>query len=208
MAKQDIGKIKMTVIHFETESENATLQENVRAIAHTLTRALTSPQRMPSVAGRLPSGDGGVTEVPPEPNEEDEELDDDAMLSTITSSPTKKNGSARQYPTPQPVDLDLTSGDEPLKTFLEKRAPEGDIKRYLAIAYWLKKYCNIEEVTMHHIYTCYRHMGGGWQVPADAAAPLRAMKRRRYGWMKGGSSKGTYVINHLGENEIEKMSNS
>ena len=33
MAKQDIGKIKMTVIHFETESENATLQENVRAIA-------------------------------------------------------------------------------------------------------------------------------------------------------------------------------
>jgi hypothetical protein len=30
----------MTVIHFETESDNATLQEKIRAITQTLTRAL------------------------------------------------------------------------------------------------------------------------------------------------------------------------
>ena len=208
MTKQDIGKIKMTVIHFETESENATLQENVRAIAHTLTRALSSPPRISSMTGRLLAGDGGMSEAAREINEEEDGLDGDAMLSAATSSPTKQNTSARQYPTPQPVDLDLTSGNVPLQTFLEQKAPEGDIKRYLAIAYWLKKYHNIEDVTMHHIYTCYRHMGAGWQVPADAAAPLRAMKRKQYGWMKGGSGKGSYVINHLGENEIEKMGNA
>ena len=37
------GKVKMTVIHFETESDNATLQENIRSIANTLSRALTQP---------------------------------------------------------------------------------------------------------------------------------------------------------------------
>ena len=39
MAKDDKAKVKMTVIHFETESDNLTLQENIRAISHALTRA-------------------------------------------------------------------------------------------------------------------------------------------------------------------------
>ena len=90
---------------------------------------------------------------------------------------------------------------------LEQKKPDGDIKRYLVITYWLKKYRNIEEVTMDHAYTCYRHMGTGWQVPGDAAAPFRAMKGKHYGWMKAGSAKGAYVINHLGENEVGRMGN-
>jgi hypothetical protein len=40
MAREEKAKVKMTAIHFETESDNATLQENVRVIAHTLSRAL------------------------------------------------------------------------------------------------------------------------------------------------------------------------
>jgi D-mannonate dehydratase len=48
LAKEDKAKIKMTVIHFETESDNATLQENIRAITQTLIRALASPQRVPT----------------------------------------------------------------------------------------------------------------------------------------------------------------
>ena len=58
MAKEDKAKIKMTVIHFETESDNATLQENIRAITQTLTRALASPQRVATPYVQLPSANG------------------------------------------------------------------------------------------------------------------------------------------------------
>lgn len=202
MAKEDKGKVKLTVIHFETESDNATLQENIRAISHTLTRALTSTQRAIPTAAQLISGNGS-TEAGQEIDEQ--EAVEDELAPQITGSPAKKKSAARQYPTPQAIDLDLTSGDMPLQKFLEEKEPDGDIKRYLAIAYWLRKYRNLEDVTMHHAYTCYRHMGTGWQVPADAAAPLRAMKRKQYGWMKAGAIKGAYTINHLGENVVQKM---
>jgi hypothetical protein len=99
----------------------------------------------------------------------------------------------------------LTSGGIPLKGFIEQKKPDGDIKRYLAIAYWLKKYRTINEVNMDHAYTCYRYLG--WQVPADASAPLRAMKSTRYGWMTAGSIRGAYVINHIAENQVEQMGN-
>lgn len=206
MAKEDKAKVKMTVIHFETESDNATLQENIRAIAHTVSRALVSSPRPLSTSAQLPAGNGGTADPVAEVDEE-EAIDRETMPSLSTSSASTKKGASRQYRTPQAVDLDLTSGDVPLRDFLEQKKPDSDIRRYLVIAYWLKKYRNIEEVTMDHAYTCYRDMGTGWQVPGDAAAPLRAMKGKQYGWMKGGSAKGAYVINHLGENEVGRMGN-
>jgi hypothetical protein len=188
----------MTVIHFETESDNATLQESIRAITQTLTRALASPQRVAYAPVQLPSANG----VDTNPNVG---VDDEVMAPGSTSPAPKKRGGARTSRTPQPIDLDLTSGDMPFKGFIEQKKPDGDIKRYLAIAYWLKKYRDINEVNMDHAYTCYRYLG--WQVPADASAPLRAMKSTRYGWMTAGSIRGAYVINHIGENQVEQMGN-
>ena len=206
MARENKAKVKMTVIHFETESDNATLQENIRAIAQTVSRALVSPPRLVPASAQLTASNGlAAAEAIPDIEGVDA-IDPETMQSTNGSSSSKKSG-PRQYRTPQAVDLDLTSGDVPLKDFLEQKKPDGDIKRYLVITYWLKKYRNIEEVTMDHAYTCYRHMGTGWQVPGDAAAPFRAMKGKHYGWMKAGSAKGAYVINHLGENEVGRMGN-
>ena len=134
----------------------------------------------------------------------------DAELDFLDSpaTPAKtKTRAARQYRTPLPVDLDLVSGDLPLRPFLQERKPDSDVKIYLAIAYWLKRYRDINEVSADHAYTCYRHMGAGWQVPADAGQPFRAMKAKAYGWVKPGSTKGYWMINHLGENEVEQMGN-
>jgi len=116
-----------------------------------------------------------------------------------------KSGKAFTTRQPQTIDLDLISGDVPLKTFLEQKNPTSDVKRYLAIAYWLKEYREVSEITMDHAYTCYRHMGTGWNVPKDAASPLRKMKSKQYGWMGNGSTAGSYAINHLGENEVNNM---
>jgi hypothetical protein len=204
MAREERAKIKMTVIHFETESDSTTLQENVRAIAQTLNRALTSPQRTITTASQNSSVNDQTLDQALEIDPESR-VDQDDFTSSATSS--KKKNANRQYRTPQPVELDLTSGELPLKNFLDQKQPDTDIKKYLTITHWLKQHRNIQEVTMDHVYTCYRHMGTGWQVPADAGAPLRAMKGKQYAWMKTGTAKGAYIINHLGENEVQKMGN-
>lgn len=201
MAKEDKGKVKMTVIHFETESSNETLQENIRAIANTLTRALAPPLRVVQVPAQLPSGNGAGNGAAhgeaPEADEYNDVIDAD-----VTDTPKKpKKAAARQLPSPEVLDLDLTSGPMPLKTFLEQKKPDEDSKRYLVIAYWFKEYRKITEITMDHAHTAYRSMG--WNTPKDASGPLRGMKKQ--GWMKRGSGKGAYAINHIGEGVVNDM---
>lgn len=201
MAKEDKGKVKMTVIHFETESDNETLQENIRAIAQTLSRALTPPQpRVIHAPPQLVSGNGASAELASESEDFVDALDGDFDTPAGTKSKGKST-TVRQLRTPLPLDIDLISGDVPFKTFMEQKKPIGDNKRYLAIAQWLKTYLNIDEITMDHAYTCYRSLG--WNVPNDAAAPLRAAKSK--GWMKRGTAKGSYAINHIGEGVVNDM---
>lgn len=205
MAREDNGKVKMTVIHFETESNNLTLQENIRAIANTLSRALAPPLRVIPKRAQLSTGNGGAA-VEYESNEDllPDEFEDVIEAEAVPGSAKSKSKSPTLR-TPQPLDLDLITGEVPLKTFLEQKNPTTDLKRYLAIAYWLKEYRGINEITMDHAYTCYRFMGTGWSVPKDASAPLRKMKGKEYGWMNKGSAPGTFAINHLGENEVNRM---
>lgn len=204
MAREDSGKVKMTVIHFETESSNATLQENIRAIANTLSRALTPPPRLIPKPTQLTTGSGVAGDNGSSEAYMPDEFEDviDAEATPVSAKPKNKTVTLR---TPQPLELDLISGNVPLKTFLEQKNPTTDLKRYLAIAYWLKEYRSINEITMDHAYTCYRFMGTGWSVPKDASAPLRKMKGKEYGWMNRGSAPGSFAINHLGENEVNKM---
>lgn len=206
MPKEDKAKVKMTVIQFETESDNTTLQENIRAITNTLARALAPQPRVIQVPSQIANGNGNSAADNAKSPEQGSLFDDDdadaidGEVTPIASKPKAKS-SPRQLPTPQTVDLDLTSGATPLKTFLEQKKLVGDNKRYLAIAYWLKKNLNINQIDMNHAYTCYRFMG--WNVPADASSPLRAMKTQ--GWMTKGTDKGAYAINHIGENVVNEM---
>lgn len=198
MAKEDKGTVKMTVIHFETESDNATLQANIHSIAQTLARALAPPPSRTHAPAQLTSGNGAGAEQPQvEGDYIDAEFDDNAPGPSKTKA---KGRPARQLRSPEALDLNLTVGDVPFKAFMEQKKPNGDNKRYLAIAQWLKTNLKINEITMDHAYTCYRAMG--WNVPDDASGPLRQCKKQ--GWMKR-SGKGAYAINHIGEGVVNDI---
>jgi hypothetical protein len=92
-------------------------------------------------------------------DDEPDVLDAEVTALGSASPSPKKKGGVRTSWTPQPIELDLTFGDMPLKGFIKQKKLDGDIKRYLAIAYWLKKYRNINEVNLDHAYTCYRYLG-------------------------------------------------
>jgi hypothetical protein len=199
MAKEDKGKVKMTVIHFETESDNQTLQENIRAIAQTLSRALANPVRGGSIPA-LPSGNR--VDQPPTVFDENDFEDVAIDAEAVGGGRSKAKGSGSKKPaTPHTVDLNFSAAKTSLKDFMDQKKPSSINKRYLAIAFWLRENLGLETVTMHEIYTCYRLMG--WNVPRDANQPLRDIKKQ--GWMNKAQAPGAYSVNHVGENEVNNM---
>lgn len=189
---------KMTVMLFQLEGNDETIQEGFRTINNAIeklvnpvVRVIAAPNGGTAVLplGISKSGDAGpVVDVMAE-----ETLDDEVKT---TSSKAPKSGLARKLPMPAIIELELTKGEQPLKEYLEQKKPTSDIRKYLLIAAWLKENLGIDEVGINHIYTCYRAME--WQVPDDVAAPLRSMKRKQYGYFNAGKERGLFAINHIG----------
>jgi len=192
---------KMTVMLFQLEGNDETLQEGFRTInnaidklANPVLRVIAQPSGT-ALALPKPQGDQDAIDVEPDEDSEDETAAADA-------SKTSKNGVARKFPVPIVLDLDLTQGNPPLKEYLEQKKPKSDIRRYLLIAAWLKENLKIDEVGINHIYTGYRAMN--WQSPDDVAAPLRSMRQKHYGYFNKGKEKGFFAINHIGIGEANK----
>lgn len=200
MSKEDKGKVRMTVIHFETESDNATLQANIHAIAQTLSRALAPPVKFIPPAQLAPGNGNGGSPDEMTVDSEDEAIDVD-FTPTTSKNKGKSSGNAAKPRSPTVLELDLTSGDLPLQTFFDEKKPEGENKKYLTIAYWFKENRNMPEVTMDHIHTAYRFLK--LNTPKDASKPLRNLKGQ--GWMAKGKDTGAYAINHIGENEVNDL---
>ncbi|WP_010586685.1 hypothetical protein [Schlesneria paludicola] len=199
MAKQKpqfTSQSKMTVMVFQFEGDDATLQEGLKTVSAALSRALPSPQR--PIAN--------IAQTTTLPRNDDESVSDEAEYSEVVEepSPTSTNiKAARRSKARSPVILDLQlSGDDPLADFMNQYAPEAVNKRYLLAAYWLKKYHQIAEVSMDHIHTCFRHMN--WPTPKDAVQPLRVLKSKEE-WFDKGDEQGHYKINHIGENVVMKI---
>ncbi len=195
---------KMTVMLFQLEGSDETLQEGFRTINNAIDKLANPVVRVigpsPSVKG-LPTSkngeEGGLRVHDAEVVEETEESAD---------TPQERPKAARSVSAPrQPkvLDLDLKAGSAPLRQYLEQKNPTSDNRRYLLIASWMKTNLGLDEVTMDHIYTAYRHMG--WQSQKDVGSPLRSMKAQK-GWFGKGKEKGGYTINHLGIDAAERTS--
>jgi hypothetical protein len=185
------GKSKMTVMMFQLEGADETLREGIRTISQAMGNVL-SPPRM--LLAKPPASDSDETvltsNTEPAPFDTEEEQEADRSIPRV--------GASKPRP-PKILQLDLNAGKVPLKEFCEQKAVgDNDSRRYLVIAFWLKENLNIPAVTMDHVHTCYRFLG--WQTPADASSPLRSMKRS--GWFEKGEEKGSYAINHVGENQV------
>ncbi len=170
------------------------------AITHVIANALQQAQparRLISAPVRSeaePGGNGSGGAEEPEHEAEVEEVEG----TEVTPRSTK----ARKFPTPKAVpDLDPNSGEMSFEEFAkQKGSPDQALKRYLLVAYWCKKYRDIEAVTQDHVYTCYKVTGWGTDIK-NFAQPLRDLGRFGRGEFKAGA----FTINHVGEALVEKM---
>lgn len=182
---------RMTVMMFQLEGSDETLQEGFRTITHAINRMINPSRALPVAPVKaLPpvkNGDAPETQVL-----DSEPIQSDDESPAAESKPAKASKSSPRLP--KVLELDLKAGTVPLREYLEQKNPTTDNRKYLLIAAWLKENLSVDEVTTDHIYTCYRHMG--WTSQKDIGAPLRSMKRQN-GWFNKGQ-RGAYTINHIG----------
>jgi hypothetical protein len=192
------GKIKFRFIDFEMDGGDATLQDAIREI----TRAIGKPAVI-KISPALAAATGAQNTQTDDVEDEVDEDIDSANDQSGDDGDAAKDKPKRYYKSPTVLNVDL-KGEPPLRPFLESLAPESDLKRYSAIAYWFKHYRATPDITIDHIYTGYKAFG--WTtVPKDVGAPLRALKSE--GSFAKGSAKGSYTINHIGDSRVEEVLN-
>ena len=189
------GRSKMTVMLFQLDGSDQSLLEGIRTISGAIQGMVRPARVLPLAAGN-----------PLPPGEESEPVGDDAPQASgedVDAGQISEAEPRRSTPPRAPQVLpDLKVPVDALKLFCEsKRVGNTDTKRYLAIAAFLKEQMSITSVTADHIYTCYRLLG--WNIRADAGAPLRALKRN--GHFQKGAEAGAYILNHVGENAVRDM---
>ncbi|BCA56899.1 hypothetical protein W02_40390 [Nitrospira sp. KM1] len=150
-----------------------------------------------SIREPLPAANGTAPEI----NDVDDNAEVEVNANDGESAIAPKGRVPRRLPTPKVLsDVDLNSGDVPFEEFSKEKGPKAALGRYLVVAYWFKTYRQVDAVNSNHVYTCYKKMGWGTDIK-DFAQPLRDNARQGRGEMK----KGAFVINHIGEDIVEKM---
>jgi hypothetical protein len=200
----DRAKVKFRVIEFELEGANAAVENSIKNLTTVIMQKNGAAPAKPALRGHgtgaaLPAAPT-VTEVAEEPENLEEQPVTGTDEEMAGSSPAKPRG-PRKVAVPEVIDIDLTSGDVPFEKYCEGKKLDRDWNKYLACAMWLKEHRDLPTVTDDHIYTMFKFMK--WAYPGDVAAPLRAMKKQ--GWFTT-PERGKYAINHLGENEVNRMS--
>ncbi|HEY2781978.1 MAG TPA: hypothetical protein VGI90_14440 [Steroidobacteraceae bacterium] len=195
------GKIKFRFIDFEMDGSDSTLQDAIKQITQAIGRPTAIKVQTASLTGPSKGGAEEVLDAEGDTTEEetqDTELEDDDDDQTTSADRASK---PRRFKSPKVVQVDLR-GQNPLRPFLERIAPDSDAKRYMAIAYWFKTFRDAPEIGPDHIYTAYKEMS--WSnIPKDVGAPLRALKSD--GSFEKGAGKQAYILNHIGEGKVEDM---
>lgn len=199
MRKENKPNGKIRVFLFELEGTDETLLESVRSIAGAVNRTFSNTTQVVTKVLAPPTNGEKVEDLSAEA-ELHESIEEDENTPITSSMP--KNKRARRRTTPEIIpDLDLTSGSSSLKSFCEKKNPDNDTLKYLVIAIWLRDNRDLKEVSINHVYTCYRLMG--WSNPEDFGRVFQNAKPK--GYFTKGSSKGSWAITHIGENRVTEM---
>lgn len=139
-------------------------------------------------------------------DEQDDVIEDVVDVEDHEAEPAAKAPARpRRPPKRKVVEMDVTT-EVSLKTFAEQYPPKTDQDRFLVALMFLKEHRpDIDEIKGDHLFTCFRSMG--WPAGAkDFTQPLRTLKKEQF--VDGGDSRGTYVINHVGEGRVKKLAES
>lgn len=200
------GRVKVRLLEFELDGSDATLEESMRS----LTAALTRSTRTMRVVSDAPAGRASNTGLPAstevevdETDETDEEVEQATAEDTSRSTTSPRRTPPKKPPRPAKViDLDLGNGDASFASYCIAKNPKTQVDKYVLIGAWLREHRGINEITIDHVHTVYKHMS--WKEPDDLVQVLRDLKRRNE-WFDKGKAPGSYAINGVGLSKAQNM---
>ena len=189
----------MTVIVFQLKGSDATVQDGIRTISQAIEAMVKPARTVVAQPAAIPAKREGSALPPAKEIEEAIEVETEEQ---VASAPPKSRG-PRKYRAPQVIELELGKGALPLKKFLEQKQPgDSDTRRFIVCAVWLKENLSINEVSIDHIHTCYRHMS--WQTPKHPQVTLDNLKRKNQ-WFSRDQRRVLMPSTTWGENQVMQM---
>lgn len=202
------SKSKMTVLVFQLEGSDETIQEGLRKIGQTVDGMMRPPPRALALKSNgtvnaAPSSDAEnnqdeepevEADVSPENGHDELDVGDDAA--------TSRRRPSKDRP-PQVVDFDPGKASVSFKEYCEQKAAGDSVdRRYLVAALWWKDCVGTPSICMDHVWTCFKMMN--WtNFPAQGGQPFRRLKSKKGAFTKQQDDEtGYYRINHIGENMV------
>lgn len=117
-----------------------------------------------------------------------------------SSSNRKKKGVKKSVPTfVKDLDLSVKNNSQDLKEFFKLKSPSNNMEKNVVFIYYLKTIGKVEDITLDHIYTCYKYVNE--KVPGALAQSLLDTASRK-GWIDT-SNMNSIQLPVAGENFVE-----
>lgn len=197
--------VKVRIIDFELSGSDDSLRESLQTLAAAFNRNGQSVQ----VARQLPVRPHLTQNTQIGDIEGENEVDDESQQEVEDVQPKVSRAASPRKPPKPPVvkvlnNISFSTASPTLKEFYEAKAPGKNITaNYLVVAYWFKHHGGIEELTVDHFHTAFRHVG--FATPKNALQPIRDLRNNRDGRFMSGATPNSCIINHLGENYVDAL---
>ena len=120
----------------------------------------------------------------------------------VTSSVAKFRKKVAQSTGQLLKDLDLSgrsANGQSLKDFVADKTPSSNIQKTAVFVYYLQHILKVEEVSIDHIFTCYKTLG--YRMPINLQQNLSDTCSSRYGYIS--RTDGKYSMTVVGNNYVE-----
>jgi ribosomal protein L12E/L44/L45/RPP1/RPP2 len=199
-------------VDFDMENASAAVADGIKSLANALSgRNITAPVRT------LPAARAANAVAPPVVDQEeiqfppqDEQAEQEDSEEVAAEEPENGNGGGpkRTYNFKAPKfmnELNFSTAAKTLEDFMgEKGNPTDMMDKYIVTVVWFKDFMKIDEVTVHHIYTAFDHVGWKAEMPVNPSIPLRDLKSKKHMLTREPGAEG-YKLNFKGEQYVGKM---
>jgi hypothetical protein len=199
-------------VDLDMDNANADVADGIKSLANALSgrtivavpRALASPKIATATAPHVV--DQEEIQFPPQPEEEQETSAGASELEGQSNGEESgKPKRIRKFRKPIFLkDLKLTDAKVSLADFMGQKNPANMMDKYAVVAVWLKEQFGIDEISIDHIFSAFKHLGQESKLPTDVEKPLQNLTYNR-NWFEKGKAENTFAIVWLGEDSVSKM---
>jgi len=120
-------------------------------------------------------------------------------ISSSVKKTIKRKNNSKQPQLVKNLDLKNKKNEKSLIEFMNEKKPKDNIGRTTVFIYYLQNILQISDITIDHVFTCYRE--AGVKIPNNLQQNLFDIASKRYGYIETKDSK--FTLSTIGINYVE-----